>query len=205
MTITYNATSGAQVCASAVSTFASWPVSPYDWSISVGTQIPASGCRMNDTQFVDADYRTFICLTSSNKNCNGQDWGYSTYPTYSQANSVGTAYFVDFSINGGVVTVNNDIPTAYTRIDTISPSGNATTSTTTSQAISITGFISNDDYATGTKVTVYVSRDSSTQQTSALMAWESAGAPYSAYFEFPITSPGYFSLSTTTDTSSYIS
>ena len=92
----------------------------------------------------------------------------------------------------------------YTRIISINPGGNATTSTSTSQAINITGYISDVDYATGTKVTVYISRDSSTQQTSALMAWESAGAPYSAYFEFPISSSGDFSLSTTTDTSDFL-
>jgi len=104
MTITYNKDTSAQVCAGGISTFASWPSTPYDWNIYQDTPIPFSACRTNDTQFIDGNYRTFLCVTSPTYYCNGADWGYSTYPTYSQALSNSQAYYSDFSIIGGVVT-----------------------------------------------------------------------------------------------------
>jgi len=123
---------------------------------------------------------------------------------YSTTDSFDTAWY-NINISGGVYSVNGTQPAnPFTRIISINPCCNATTSTSSSQAIDITGYVAPTDYATGTTLTVYISRDSSTQQTSGLMAWESVGAPYTASFTFPITSSGDFSFSTTTDTSAFL-
>jgi len=102
MTVTFNKNTGTLVCVGGVSTFATWPATPYDWNISVGTPIPVSVCRTNDTHFTTGEYRTFVCSTSPTYFCDGQDWGYSTYPTYTQAMNT-SAYYTDFEINGGTV------------------------------------------------------------------------------------------------------
>lgn len=107
MTLTFNKNTGSQVCASMVSTFASWPSSPYDFNISVGTEIPVMGCRTNDSVITNGDYRTFVCLTSPSYNCSGQDWGRSTYPTYAQANSLSDTSYVDFTKGASGVVVNS--------------------------------------------------------------------------------------------------
>lgn len=107
MTLTFNKDTGAQVCSGMASTFASWPSTPYDWNISVGTEIPVMACRTNDSGITNGNYRTFVCLTSPSYNCSGQDWGGSSYPTYAQANSLSDTSYVDFSKGASGVVVNS--------------------------------------------------------------------------------------------------
>lgn len=114
--ITYDKDTGTQVGAAGVSTFATWPITPYDWSISLGTIIPISP-KISDLS--SGNYRTFVCQLED-YNCGSQDWGGSSYPTYNESNNNSLAYYVDFSINNGQLTVGGVNNTYQTRfIDAI--------------------------------------------------------------------------------------
>lgn len=107
MTLTYKKDTGALLCISGVSTFATFPITPYDWNIQIGVLIPVSACSVETGGLVDGDYRTFVCNTDAGLNCNGQDWGNAAYPTYQEANSNSKPYYYDFTKQNGTYSPND--------------------------------------------------------------------------------------------------
>lgn len=102
MTLVFNKDTGALVGIGNVTTWDTYPLSPYSFAISVGTKIPVASTRFSD--FGTGKFRAFICRLDSTPiryNCDNQDWGYSTYPTYDQAKVNTEAYYFDFESKFG--------------------------------------------------------------------------------------------------------
>lgn len=95
-----------------------------------------------------------------------------------------------------------------TRVISVAPvtRNGSLTATSTEMITSVTGFVNEDDYVEGMKVTITAFRLSSVQQTSMVMAWENATntAPHRYNVSFDIDASGEFNFSTTVDTSEFI-
>lgn len=114
--------------------------------------------------------------------------------------------FIEFQCNGGssagdcLIVGASDV----TRVISLVPSGGATTSTSTASSFTVTGFIHSSDFATGTVVRLYATRDATTQSVDVIASLDSVGGADSFLFEFYPTSAGNFSFSSTTDTSDFL-
>lgn len=108
MAISFNKNTGEHVFISRVSTFETWPMSPYDFNVQPGVEIPLSKANLPT-----GSYRAFLCRLDNSPirfNCDNQDWGYYGYPTLEQANVNNKAYFFDFDMKNGEVVRVESIP-----------------------------------------------------------------------------------------------
>lgn len=107
--------------------------------------------------------------------------------------------FTDFSVCGFPQ------PTfTNTRVISVDPFDDEVIATSTASVFTVDAYVNADDFVDGIMLSLYVVRKSSIQQISPLMAWESAGAPYSFFVETEVTAPGSVTLSTSSDISTFL-
>lgn len=125
----------------------------------------------------------------------------SPFPGVGDVNETNADGYVSWSYSSTTGLTVGEVDPFVTRIVSVDPADTEVLATSTSYTLETQIYISPDDYVDGTTFRMLVLHNSSVQQVSALQAWETAmsGSYVNRLaIEFPVTSSGYHTFSTTT-------